>query len=83
MSAYINTTTLEYPRHAGDIALDPNGNYAPVAWVDPPAFNPETQRVYESAPFYEDGVWRMIWIVRDATPEEIEAANSLDRNQPQ
>lgn len=75
MTAYINTTTNEYPRHAGDIALDPEGTYEPVAWVDQPDFDRATQRCYEGAPEKTKGGWRMTWIVRDATPEEIEAAN--------
>ncbi len=77
MSAYIKLSTLEYPRHEGDIAIDPAGaqDYALVRWVDPPSFDYATQRCYEIAPINDDGVWTMQWFVRDATPDEIEQAN--------
>ena len=75
MTAFIKLSTNEYPRHAGDIALDPTGEYAIVQWVDTPAFDRETQRCVEGTPEQIDGQWRMTWIVRDATPEEIEIAN--------
>jgi hypothetical protein len=75
MSAYININTLEYPRHEGDIALDPQNQYAVVQWVDMPSFDSATQRCYEGAPEQIDGQWRMTWIVRDATQKEIDRAN--------
>lgn len=82
MNAYIKLATLEYPRHEGDIRLDyPDmgenfccpETYAPVAWVDCPQFDLITQRAFESAPVCVDGVWQMVWEVRDATVEEIDA----------
>lgn len=75
MTAYIKLSTGEYPRHPGDIALDPGSEYAVVQWVDPPESDFVTQRCYEGPPVNENGAWRMTWIVRDATPEEIEAAS--------
>ncbi len=76
MNAYINLKTGEYPRHVGDMALDPDGQYAPVEWVDPPAFDGTTQRCYEGKPVNENGTWRMTWILRQATQQEIEEANA-------
>jgi hypothetical protein len=75
MTAYIKLSTNEYPRHDGDIALDPTGEYVAVQWVDAPAFDDATQRCGEGAPEQVDGQWRMTWIVRDATQEEIDMAN--------
>jgi hypothetical protein len=77
MSAYIKLSTLEYPRHVGDIQLDFAGetDYAFVEWVSKPIFEPETQRCVEGAPVQVDGKWRMTWVVRDATAQEIEYAN--------
>lgn len=75
MSAYINLTTDEYPRHIGDIELSPNDIFAPVLWVDSPEIDASFQRCYEGAPVEVDGVWHMTWIVRDATQEEIDLAN--------
>jgi hypothetical protein len=81
MSAYIKTSTSEYPRHAGDIAIDPAGHedYALVTWTDPPLFDRVTERCGETAPALIDGQWTMQWAVRAATPEEIEAANRPPR----
>ena len=76
MTAYIKTSTNEYPRHDGDIALDPTGEYAAVQWVDKPTFNTETQRCKEGVPEQIDGQWRMTWIVRDATQSEMARANT-------
>jgi hypothetical protein len=84
MTAYIKTSTGEYPRHPGDIALDPDTEYAVVEWVDQPEYDPATQCCSEDAPINDDGVWRMTWIVRDLTAEEIEqvAASSVDPRRP-
>jgi hypothetical protein len=83
MTAYIKISTGEYPRHPGDIALDPNSEYVEVVWVDAPEYNFATQRCYEGSPVNEDGIWRMTWIVRDATQEEIDAASKpFDLFQP-
>lgn len=91
MSAYIKLSTLEYPRYEGDIRLEhPEilenqtgdtfpcpATYAPVRWVDAPEYNPETQIIYELAPIVVDGVWSMVWTMRDLTPEEIDFINEL------
>lgn len=78
MTAYIKLSTLEYPRHVGDIALDNAGmaDYAAVEWIDPPAIDVATQRAYEGKPAQDGGVWKMTWIVRNATAEEIEQAKN-------
>jgi len=78
MTAYIKLSTLEYPRHDGDIALDSAGmnDYARVEWVDRPIFDIATQRCGEGAPSQIGGVWSMTWVVRDATAEEIAKANT-------
>lgn len=74
MSAYIKLSTLEYPRHIGDIEVDPLGmaDYAHVEWCDQPEFDRNTHRCNEVAPVQEDGVWRMVWVVRVATQQEID-----------
>jgi hypothetical protein len=93
MSAYIKLLTLEYPRYEGDIRLEypeilesETGDtfpcpetYAPVRWVDAPELNAETQTAYELAPVNADGVWSMVWAVRDMTQEEIDFINSLKK----
>lgn len=96
MSAYIKLATFEYPRYEGDIRLEhPNilesqtgdtfpcpDTYAPVSWVDQPVYDYTTQRCGEGQPELVDGAWRMTWITRPATQEEIdyrEPANILDQ----
>ena len=78
MTAYIKLSTNGYPLHAGDIEIDPAGaaDYSPVQWVDQPPFDHTTQRCYEGAPVQENGEWKMTWVVRDATSEEIEQAKN-------
>ena len=77
MSSYIKLSTNEFPRHIGDIEIDPAGaaDYAHVEWVEMPTFDPKTQRCMAGPPQQTDGTWYWTWVVRDATPEEIELAN--------
>lgn len=79
MTAYIKLSTNEYPRYAGDIAIDPAGatDYAPLTWVEPPDFDPVTQCCYATDPLLKNGEWKMAWAVRDFTSEEIEQALNL------
>lgn len=83
MSAYIKLSTLEYPRHIGDVQTDPAGmaDYAPVEWVDPPSFNPETHRRWEGAPSQQDGKWVMNWVVEQIPEAEMAAKVRDQRNQ--
>jgi len=78
MNAYIKLSTNDYPRHIGDIEIDPAGmdDYASVQWVDWPVFNRETQRCVEGSPVQIDGQWCMTWTVRNATQTEIDEANN-------
>jgi len=76
MTAYIKISTLEYPRHAGDIAIDPTSEYAAVQWVDKPEYDRINKRCDEGAPEQIDGQWRMTWVVRDATQSEIARADT-------
>ena len=82
MSAYIKLSTLEYPRHVGDIQIDPAGmaDYAPVEWVDMPSFNPETHRLWEGAPSQQDGKWVMNWVVEQIPEAEMAAKVRKQRN---
>jgi hypothetical protein len=83
MSAYIKLSTLEYPRHIGDIEIDPMGaaDYAHVEWVDPPAFNPETQRRTQLQPQRQGDQWFMAWQVAQIPDAEMAAKVRKDRNQ--
>jgi len=77
MTAYIKLSTNEYPRHIGDIEIDDIGmeDFAVVQWVDSPQYDTKVQTCYEGAPVQVDGIWRMTWIVRDLSQEEIDLAN--------
>lgn len=77
MSTYIKLSTLEYPRHVGDIAIDPQGSqdYELVQWVDRPEYNHNTQICYELAPKKINSIWLMQWAVRELTEEEIQDIN--------
>lgn len=72
MSTYIKLSTLEYPRHIGDIQIDPAGeaDYALVEWVDQPTFNSNTHRVEIQTPLQVDGRWVTNWAVVALTDAE-------------
>ncbi len=86
MSAYIKISTFEYPRHVGDIEIDPAGisDYALVEYVAPPAFDPYTQRITQKPPEHRNGQWFMVWQITSIPEAEIaEMADKVrkDRNQ--
>ena len=75
MTAYIKLSTLEYPRHMGDIDIDTDKDYAEVQWVDAPIYDTKNQTCYEGNPVEVDGIWHMTWLTRDLTQDEIDFAN--------
>jgi hypothetical protein len=83
MSTYIKLSTLEYPRHIGDIQIDPAGmaDYAPVEWADPPTINPERQRCHIGPPVQQAGVWKTNWVIEQIPDSEQAAKVRADRNQ--
>jgi hypothetical protein len=83
MSAYIKLSTLEYPRHIGDIEIDPAGmaDYAIVEWVDPPVFDPRTQIRTQLQPQRQGDQWFMVWQVAPIPDAEMAAKVRKDRNQ--
>ena len=83
MSTYIKLSTLEYPRHIGDIERDPLGmsDYALVDWVDPPPFNPHTQTRSQLLPQQHGNRWRMVWEVVQIPDAEMAAKIKAERNQ--
>ena len=82
MSTYIKLSTLEYPRHIGDIQIDPAGmdDYAPVEWVECPQFNPERQRARVSQPVNSGGKWLTNWEISQIPNSEQAAKVRADRN---
>lgn len=81
---YINPEG-EYPRYYGDImAANPGwklGDPLPEGWqevkdIDPPT--PQEDKVIEDGyPEFIDGVLTRVFVVRDFTPEEIEAKQAI------
>lgn len=82
MSAYIKLSTMEYPRHIGDIETDPAGmaDYAHVEWVDPPSYDPNTQRMSQTTPEKRGDQWFMVWVVTQIPFDEMAAKVRADRN---
>lgn len=77
--AYLNTLTMEYPRHIGDLYLIgyKDGEDLPEGWVEVvdtelPSFN-ENEKVVEIAPALIDNVWTQQWQVVNLTEEDIAA----------
>lgn len=60
MSLYINIDTMEYPRYAGDIELNPNANWVEVQVVPMPEPKEGIAHV-EDTPICIDGVWYQKW----------------------
>lgn len=87
MSTYIKLSTLEYPRHEGDIRIEhPEiqesqtgdtfpcpSTYALVVPTTVPAFNEATQIAQLQAPVQVNGVWTQQWSVRSLTTQELDA----------
>ena len=75
MSIYIKLSTGEYPRHIGDIEIDPAGmaDYAPIEWVEQPEMYDINRVILPEPAVQLNGKWHMAWSVRDATQEEIES----------
>jgi hypothetical protein len=90
MSTYIKLLNLEYPRHQGDIRLEhpeigcdftcPN-TYAEVVAVPEPTVDTMTHTAYQLAPENINGIWHMVWAIRELTAAEIEL-NRLYRLNP-
>jgi hypothetical protein len=72
MTTYIKLSTSEYPRHIGDIQIDPAGmsDYAEVQWVDKPTINVQRERAYIGAPIQSNGQWLTNWVVTQIPDSE-------------
>jgi hypothetical protein len=47
-------------------------NMVRVTPADQPSYDPITQNLIEDIPALTNGIWTQVWVVVDATPEEIE-----------
>lgn len=72
MSTYIKLSTNEYPRHIGDIEIDPAGmvDYALVEWVDMPSFDREKEHCNQGLPIQIDGKWFTNWVITQIPDSE-------------
>jgi len=82
MTTYIKLSTQEYPRHIGDIEIDPAGmaDYALVEWIDPPQIDRRRQRCAVGAPVQVDGKWLTNWVVTQIPDSEEAARVREERN---
>lgn len=64
-------STKEFPLHEGDIALDPTSEYVLVEPTDSPEHDIKTHICTLGKPVNENDVWKMTWIVRERTEEEL------------
>jgi|APCry1669189034_1035192.scaffolds.fasta_scaffold29309_2 hypothetical protein len=89
MSYYIKLSTLDYPRHQGDIRLEhpeigdeficPN-TYAEVFDPNDFTFDKHLQTVHEEPPSLIDGKWYKNYVIKNYTQQEldeIEQAHNL------
>lgn len=72
MTLYLNTKTGEYPRHIGDVELDPQAPWAVVTETTPPEAPSPFHIVYEGTPSLEDGVYVQTWEIRELSEAEVE-----------
>ena len=75
MSLFINIETLEYPRHIGDVELNPLAQWAEVIRTEPIGELQDGFEWIEDVPEIEDSEWKQRWKQskkRDMTLEEIE-----------
>jgi len=68
---FINAETLEYPRYAGDVALDPTADWQPVTEVPMPEVTDDGLIAVEVKPIFVDGLWVQQFDIREMTNEEI------------
>jgi hypothetical protein len=83
MSTYIKLSTSEYPRHIGDIEIDPAGmsDYALVQWVDRPSFDANRQRCEIAAPTLINDEWVTTWTLTQIPDSEEAAKVREQRNE--
>ena len=81
MCYYIKLSTLDYPRHQGDIRLEHleigdeficPATYAKVLETSIPEYDENTQFLYENPPSLIDGKWYKNYVVRNYTQEELD-----------
>lgn len=61
---------VSFPKNPTDALLASHGVF-PVARVDRPEYDPATQNLAEGAPRLTAGVWTQVWVITDATPEDV------------
>lgn len=70
MTLYINLDTDEFPRFEGDVAIDPNANWAEVVETTCPA-TLEDEIAYQTEPDLVDGQYFQVWVVRKLNADEM------------
>jgi len=81
MPTFINQTTGEYPRYPGDVALEPDADWAEVVQTpEPDEEAGEGLRWIEDTPQQVDGVWERRWTTAPIIPDlyAIELQKAID-----
>jgi hypothetical protein len=73
MTIYINTETGEYPRHPGDVELNPHLPWQEVIRSDAPDNVEDGKAWVEDVPLLEDGQYFQSW-------KQIDIVNNTDNN---
>ena len=68
---FINAENLEYPRYAGDVALNPTADWQPVTEVPMPEVTDDRLIAVEVKPILVDGLWVQQFDIREMTDKEI------------
>lgn len=61
---------VSFPRDLTDSTLATYGVY-PVGQTEKPAYNSLTQNLTEGTPVHQNGQWVQVWVITEATTEEI------------
>lgn len=70
---------VSFPKNPTDALLASYGVF-PVTHTDRPEYNQTTQNLTEGQPALINGVWTQVWVVTDATPEEVEQRKAEQLN---
>lgn len=76
---FVNVATGEYPRHPGDVALDPGAHWAEVVPAEWPSDLGERDYVLSDTVEVVDGIYHQRLVFATFTDEEWERQQQLGR----
>jgi hypothetical protein len=78
---YADNPQTSFPENISDSTLAEYDVY-PLQETPQPSYNPITQNLTEGTPEQINGIWTQVWVITDATPEEV-ASRTADYNAEQ